>query len=317
MQEEEKKEKGSWFSRLRSGLQRSATKLADNIGAVFTKRKLDAGVLEELEEILIGADLGPQTASKLVQSFGASRFGKEVTDLEVREALADQIAALLKPLAVPLSPDAAKKPYVVLFVGVNGTGKTTTIGKLAHYYKAKGLKVTLVACDTFRAAAVEQLRVWASRAGCPLVSGVAEADAAGLAYTALQQAQKDGTDLLLIDTAGRLHNKEGLMQELAKVVRVLKKLDPSVPHATLLVLDATTGQNAFAQVETFRDLTQVTGLIVTKLDGSAKGGVLVGLADRFQLPIHAIGVGESAADLQPFRAEDFARSLFSLEEKQE
>ncbi len=305
--------KTGWLARLKAGLQRSTSKLTEGIAAVFTKRKLDQAALGELEELLIAADLGPSTAALLTAEFGKTRFGKDVTDQEVKQALAESITAILAPCAAPLNV-ATAKPFVVLVVGVNGTGKTTTIGKLAQLYRAQGLKVMLAAGDTFRAAAISQLQIWGERTGCKVIAGAANGDAAALAFQALQQAQSDGTDLLLIDTAGRLHNKKDLMQELAKIARVVKKLVPEAPHATLLVLDATTGQNAHAQVEVFRELTQVTGLVVTKLDGSAKGGVLVALADRFKLPIHAIGVGEGANDLRPFRAEDFARSLMGVDE---
>jgi fused signal recognition particle receptor len=306
--------KSTWLSRLRAGLQRSTGKLSEGIGSAFMKRKLDEIALNELEELLIEADLGPATAARLVGDFGKTRFGKDVTDQEIRGALAESITDILRLCAKPLEIDAARKPFVVLMVGVNGTGKTTTIGKLAKLYQAQGLKVVLAAGDTFRAAAISQLQIWGERTGCRVIAGPPNGDAAALAFQALQQAQADKADLLLIDTAGRPHNKSDLMQELSKIARVLKKLDPDAPHATLLVLDATTGQNAHAQVEVFRDLTQVTGLVVTKLDGSAKGGVLVALADRFGLPIHAIGVGEGADDLRPFRAEDFARTLLGLED---
>jgi len=306
-------QKSGWLSRLRGGLKRSSNKLGEGIGGIFTRRKLDGEMLGELEELLIAADLGPRTAAKLVAEFGKTRFGKDVTDEEVRTALAEQIEDILKPYAVPLAVDREKKPFVVLVVGVNGTGKTTTIGKLAKHFGEQGLKVMMAAGDTFRAAAISQLKIWGERTGCTVIAGEQGGDSAALAFQALQKAQSEKADLVLIDTAGRLHNKTDLMQELAKFVRVLKKLDDTAPHATLLVLDATTGQNAHAQVKTFRDLTQVTGLIVTKLDGSAKGGVLVALADRFELPIHAIGIGESADDLQPFKAGDFARSLLGLE----
>jgi len=302
-----------WLSRLRSGLQKSSGKLGEGITGIFTKKKLDEETLGALEELLIAADLGPTTAAKLVVDFSKNRFGKDISDDEVREALAGQVAAILQPYAMPLEIDSNKKPFVVLVVGVNGTGKTTTIGKLAKHYKEQGLSVTMAAGDTFRAAAIEQLKIWGERSGCPVIAIEAGGDSAALAYQALEKARADKVDLLLIDTAGRLHNKTDLMQELAKISRVLKKLDPSAPHATLLTLDATTGQNAHAQVEAFKDLTQVSGLIVTKLDGSAKGGVIVALADRFKLPIVAVGVGESAEDLQPFRAEDFARSLMGIE----
>jgi fused signal recognition particle receptor len=302
-----------WLARLRAGLQRSASKLTQGIADVFTKRKLDEEALQELEDILISADLGPATAAKLVQDFGKTRFGREVSDPEIRSALAEAIARMLEPVAKPLVIDPAKKPFVILMVGVNGTGKTTTIGKLAKLYTQQGLKVMIAAGDTFRAAAISQIQVWGERIGCPVVSGEQGGDSAALAFHALQQAKAKGMDLLLIDTAGRLHNKTDLMQELAKIARVLKKLDPEAPHSTLLVLDATTGQNAHAQMEVFLELTKVTGLIVTKLDGSAKGGVIVALADRFGIPIHAIGVGEAAEDLNPFNADEFARSLFGLE----
>jgi len=306
-------EKKGWLSRLKSGLTRSSSKISEGITSLFTKRRLDEAVLEELEELLISADLGPATASKLVTEFGRTRFGKDVGDDEVKQALAAQMVEILEPCAKPLQIDPTCKPYVVLMVGVNGAGKTTTIGKLAKFYSEAGLKVMMAAGDTFRAAAISQLKVWGDRVGCPVVTGAQGGDAAALAYQSLQRAKVDGVDLLLIDTAGRLHNKTDLMQELSKISRVLKKLEPEAPHATLLVLDATTGQNAHAQVSVFRELTTITGLILTKLDGSAKGGVVVALADRFKLPIHAIGVGESAEDLQSFNAADFARSLMGVE----
>ena len=305
-------EKTGWLSRLRQGLTKSTNKISDGITGLFTKRRLDNDMLAELEELLITADIGPVTASRLVGEFGRTRFGKDISDEEVKEALAAQMAEILAPCAKPLEIDSGKKPFVVLMVGVNGAGKTTTIGKLAKYYKEAGLKVMMAACDTFRAAAVAQLQVWGERTGCPVISAPANSDAAALAYQSLERAKADNMDLLLIDTAGRLHNKTDLMQELSKISRVLKKLDPEAPHATLLVLDATTGQNAHAQVEVFGEMTTVTGLVLTKLDGSAKGGVVVALADRFKMPLHAIGVGEGADDLQPFDAADFARSLMGL-----
>ncbi|MDE1901228.1 MAG: signal recognition particle-docking protein FtsY [Alphaproteobacteria bacterium] len=302
-------EKTNWLSRLRHGLGRSSAKLADGITGVFTKRKLDDDVLRELEDMLIAADLGPAVAAKLVADFGKTRFGKDVSDIEVKTALAEQIAAILRPVAAPLQVDFARKPFVILVVGVNGTGKTTTIAKFAQNYIDHGLRVTLAAGDTFRAAAVEQLRIWGNRVGADVVAGEQGGDAAALAYRAFEQARADASDILLIDTAGRLHNKNDLMQELAKIVRVIKKIDDTAPHAVMLTLDATTGQNAHAQVDAFRQMVNVTGLVVTKLDGSAKGGVVVALADKFALPIYAVGVGEKAEDLQPFSAEDFAKAL--------
>ena len=256
--------------------------------------------------------MGVSTAAKLTANLAGGRFAKEVTPQEVRTDLAADVARILAPAARPLVIDPAHRPHVVLVVGVNGSGKTTTIGKLARIYRDQGLKVMLAAGDTFRAAAVEQLRIWGERTGCPVVAKGPGADAAGLAYEALERARAEGAELLIVDTAGRLHNKAELMAGLQKIVRVLKKLDPDAPHDCLLVLDATTGQNAHAQVETFKELVQVTGLVVTKLDGSARGGVLVALAERFGLPVHAIGVGENADDLRPFAAEDFARGLMGL-----
>ncbi|MBN35909.1 MAG: signal recognition particle-docking protein FtsY [Rhodospirillaceae bacterium] len=303
---------GGWFTRLRAGLNRSSDRLTGSIGAIFTKRKLDDEALEELEEALIAGDLGVTTAARLAAELGRKRFDKEVTDEEVRQDLADDITGILEPLAIPLEPDTARKPHVVLVMGVNGVGKTTTIGKLAKLHTDVGRKVVLAAGDTFRAAAIEQLQIWGQRTGCTVVYGKQGADAAGLAYGALEQAKAEQVDLLLIDTAGRLHNKDNLMAELQKIQRVLGKLDDTAPHDRLLVLDATTGQNAHAQVEAFQGMCDVTGLVVTKLDGSARGGVIVGLADRFGLPIHAIGVGEGAEDLRPFKADEFARSLMGL-----
>jgi fused signal recognition particle receptor len=313
-------EKKGWLGRLREGLSKSAKKVTESITSVFTetipgiftKKRLDQETLNELEDALIQADLGVSVASRLVQKLSKERFGKEVTDEEVRSAFADDIAEILQPVAVPLTIDAARKPHVVLVVGVNGSGKTTTIAKLAGLYKGEGRSVMLAAGDTFRAAAVEQLKVWGDRAGVPVVSKQTGADAAGLAYEALERARAEKTDVLLIDTAGRLHNKTNLMEELAKIVRVIRKLDPEAPHSCLLVLDATTGQNAHAQVETFKAMSPVDALVLTKLDGSAKGGVLVALAEKFKLPVVAIGVGEGIDDLRPFEARAFARGLMGL-----
>ncbi len=303
-----------WFSKLKAGLSRSSSKLADGIGGIFTRRRLDAAAIEELEELLITADLGVGCAAALTAELAATRLDKDITAEEVREALAARIAEILEPVARPLALDDGHKPHVTLVVGVNGTGKTTTIGKLAKQWRDRGLIVVLAACDTFRAAAIEQLQVWGERSGCPVVAGKPGADAAGLAYDALARARAEGADVLLIDTAGRLHNKAELMAELEKVSRVLKKLDPGAPHDCLLVLDATVGQNAHAQVETFQRLVSVTGLAVTKLDGTARGGVLVALAQRFALPVIAVGVGEAIDDLRPFEAKPFARALMGLED---
>lgn len=305
-------EKKGWLSRLRDGLAKSTKRVTESITGLFTKKKLDQETLNELEDALIQADLGVAVAARLVEKLGKERFGKEVTDEEVRAAFADDIAEILQPVAVPLAIDTARKPHVVLVVGVNGSGKTTTIAKLAGLYRGEGRSVMLAAGDTFRAAAVEQLKVWGDRAGVPVVSKPTGADAAGLAYEALERARAEKTDVLLIDTAGRLHNKANLMEELAKIVRVIRKLDPEAPHSCLLVLDATTGQNAHAQVETFKTMSPVDALVLTKLDGSAKGGVLVALAEKFKLPVVAIGVGEGIDDLRPFEARAFARGLMGL-----
>jgi fused signal recognition particle receptor len=306
-------EKKGWFSRLKEGLTRSSSKLGEGITGIFTKRKLDDAALEELEELLISGDLGVATAAKITAEIAKTRFDKEVSPEEIRGALAEQIALILEPVARPLEIDPTRKPHVLLVVGVNGSGKTTTIGKLATHFRAEGKSVMLAAGDTFRAAAIEQLQIWGERTGCPVVAKETGADAAGLAFDALKRAKEEATDLLLIDTAGRLHNKADLMAELDKVVRVLKKQDETAPHDILLVLDATTGQNALQQVATFKELTKVTGLVLTKLDGSARGGILVALAEKFALPVHAIGVGESAQDLRPFEAKAFARALTGAE----
>jgi fused signal recognition particle receptor len=298
-----------FLSRLTQGLARSATKLTGGIGAVFTKRKLDEEALTDLEDLLIGADLGTDVTKRIIANFRRTRFGKEVTEAEVKQALAEEIAEILAPVTRPLVINPDRRPHVVLVVGVNGSGKTTTIGKLALSYKEQGLKPMLVAGDTFRAAAVEQLQIWGQRTGAPVVSAPANSDAAGLAFDALTRAKGEGIDVLLIDTAGRLHNKSALMEELAKIIRVLRKQDPTAPHTVLLVLDATTGQNAVQQVGVFREMVDVSGLVVTKLDGSARGGIVVALAEEYGLPVHAVGVGEQAADLRPFYPMDFARGL--------
>jgi fused signal recognition particle receptor len=303
-----------FFSRLKQGLSRSTQKLSTGLTATFTRRKLDDEALEELEEILITADLGPAVARRIIAAFRRTRFGREVTDAEIRTALAEEIAAILAPVAHPFTLDPTKRPHVVLVVGVNGTGKTTTIGKMALHLKQAGHRPILVAGDTFRAAAVEQLQIWGERTGAPVIAGAQNADAAGLAFDALVRATAERADVLLIDTAGRLHNKAALMDELAKIIRVLRKHDPSAPHSVLLVLDATTGQNAIQQVKVFKEMVAVTGLVVTKLDGSARGGIVVALAEEFALPVHAVGVGEKAEDLQPFAPLDFARGLLGAAE---
>jgi fused signal recognition particle receptor len=297
-----------FLSRLTQGLSRSATKLS-GIGAVFTKRKLDDEALQDLEDLLIAADLGTEVAKKIIANFRRTRFGREVSEDEVKQALAEEIAEILAPVARPLVINPDRAPHVVLVVGVNGNGKTTTIGKLAQQYRDQGLKPMLAACDTFRAAAVEQLQVWGQRTGAPVVSAPANSDPAGLAFDALTRAKAEGADVLLIDTAGRLHNKTALMEELAKIIRVIRKQDPTAPHSVLLVLDATTGQNALTQVGVFREMVDVTGLIVTKLDGSARGGIVVALAEEYGLPVHAVGVGEQVGDLRSFYPMDFARGL--------
>lgn len=307
----ENEPKQGWFARLKSGLSKSSTQISSGITGIFTKRKLDDETLEELEELLIAADLGVKTAASITALLAKDRFDKEITPEEVRLAVANEVVKVLTPCALPLQLDASLKPQVILVCGVNGNGKTTTIGKLAKRYRQEGKKVMIAACDTFRAAAVEQLAVWAERAGVPLVQGAFQAEPASVAYMACEKALAEGVDVLLIDTAGRLQNKLNLMEELAKIVRVIKKILPEAPHNTLLVLDATTGQNAKSQVEIFTKLVQLTGLIITKLDGSAKGGIVVSLAEQFKLPIHAVGVGEGIEDLRPFEAEAFAKALVS------
>ena len=302
------------LARLKAGLRRTSNSLTSGIGAIFTGRRLDDAALEELEELLIAGDLGAATAAELTAALAQQRFGKEVTATEVRRALADQIAVLLAPVEGTLAIDDSAKPHVILVAGVNGTGKTTTIGKLAQRLNAEGKRVMLVAGDTFRAAAVEQLTIWGERAGAPVVARPDGGDPAGLAFDALERARAEGIDVLLIDTAGRLQNKAHLMAELQKIDRVLKKLDPRAPHSRLLVLDATTGQNALNQVDVFREAIDVDGLVMTKLDGTAKGGVLVALAQRFGVPVVALGIGEGIDDLRPFEARAFATALMGLDE---
>ncbi|HTS90721.1 MAG TPA: signal recognition particle-docking protein FtsY [Stellaceae bacterium] len=304
---------GGWFSRLKQGLARSSARLSEGISSIFTKRRLDDATLSELEELLIGADLGVQLAGEATETLRKTRFNQEVTPEEVRTALAEEIARRLGPAVKPLVIDRGALPFVVLVVGVNGSGKTTTIGKLAKLFRGEGRSVLLAAGDTFRAAAVEQLKIWGERTSVSVVAKEAGADAAGLAFEAVERARREGTEVLLIDTAGRLHNKADLMAELQKVVRALKKAAPAAPHAVLLVLDATVGQNAHQQVDIFRGMVGVTGIAMTKLDGTARGGVLVAIAEKFGLPIHFIGVGESADDLRPFEAQAFARGLVGFD----
>ncbi|MBB4144722.1 signal recognition particle-docking protein FtsY [Rhizobium rhizoryzae] len=299
----------SWFQRLREGLSRTSAQLTGQIAALFTKRKLDEATLEELEDLLIQADLGVETAMRITDTLSSERYGKDVTGDDVSRIMASEITKVLKPVAKPLELDLSHKPHVILVVGVNGTGKTTTIGKLAAKLSGSGLKVMLAAGDTFRAAAIEQLKIWADRTGSEFIGTKLGADAAGLAYDAFEQAKAKKCDVLIIDTAGRLQNKAELMAELEKIVRVLSKLDPDAPHTVLQTLDATTGQNAMNQVEIFRNVAGVSGLIMTKLDGTARGGILVAIAAKHKLPVYFIGVGEGIDDLEPFEAEDFAQAI--------
>jgi fused signal recognition particle receptor len=306
-------EKKSWWARLRDGLSRSSNSIGQGLAAIFTKRKLDAAMLEDLEDVLIRADLGVATAARISKKVGEGRYDKDIGVDEVKAILAEEIEHVLAPYAQPLEIDPARKPFVILVVGVNGSGKTTTIGKLAAQFSSSGHKVLLVAGDTFRAAAIEQLRIWGERLNCKVVSSEQGSDASALAFDAMKAASECGADLMLMDTAGRLQNRAELMAELQKIIRVMKKIDSTAPHAVLLVLDATVGQNAMSQVEIFGRVAGVTGLIMTKLDGTARGGILVAIAEKFGLPIHFIGVGEGVADLEPFEARDFARAIAGME----
>jgi fused signal recognition particle receptor len=305
--------KGGWFGRLKAGLQRSSEKISTGITELFTKRKLDAEALQDLKDILIQGDLGVSTATRLTSLLAKTRFDQEISSEEIKIALAEEVTTILAPVAQPLVISGTHKPHIILVCGTNGSGKTTTIGKMARQFKNQGKSVTLAAGDTFRAAAVEQLKIWGERSDCPVISRDNGADAAGLAFDAIKEAQASGADVLMIDTAGRLQNRKDLMEELTKVVRVIRKVDETAPHSVLLVMDATIGQNAHSQVEVFKDMVDVSGLIITKLDGSAKGGVVVSLAERFEIPVHAVGVGEGIDDLRPFEADAFARSLIGLE----
>lgn len=299
----------SWFQRLRQGLSRSSKELSGNIAGIFTKRKLDEDTLQDLEDVLIRADLGVETALRVTDALASSRYGKDVSDHEVRSIMAVEIEKVLTHVALPLELDLSHKPHVILVVGVNGTGKTTTIGKLAAKLTEGGLSVMLAAGDTFRAAAIEQLKIWGERTKSPVIASKLGADAAGLAYDAFEKAKEAGSDVLIIDTAGRLQNKTELMAELEKIVRVLGKLDPEAPHTVLQTVDATTGQNALNQVEIFRNIAGVNGLVMTKLDGTARGGILVAIAAKHKLPVYFIGVGEQVDDLEPFSASDFAKAI--------
>lgn len=299
----------SWFGRLKQGLSKTSSRLTESIAGLVAKKKLDHQTLEDLEDVLIGADLGLETAERITAALAKNRFDRSISPEDVRQVMAGEIARALEPVAIPLVIDETRKPHIILVLGVNGAGKTTTIGKLAARFASEGRRVMLAAGDTFRAAAIEQLKIWGERTGAPVVSRDIGADASGLAYDALKDAQAGGYDVLLLDTAGRLQNKDALMAELEKIVRVIKKLDPEAPHSALLVLDATTGQNALQQVDVFGKRAGVTGLVMTKLDGTARGGILVAIAAKYGLPVHAIGVGEGIDDLQAFSAKDYARAI--------
>ena len=301
-----------WLGKLEAGLTKSSLSLTNSLNELLVKKKLDSQTLEEIEDVLITADLGVETARKISKKLASTRFGKDANPTEVRRVVADEIIEILSPVAQPLSLNPTNRPHVILVCGVNGSGKTTTVGKLAHKFGADGQHVMLAAGDTFRAAATEQLKIWGERAACPVISKETGSDPAGLVFEAFQKARRDSADVLLIDTAGRLQNNTELMEELQKIIRVVQRFDKTAPHSCLLVLDATVGQNAHSQVEIFLRMVNVTGLILTKIDGSAKGGVLVSLAQKNGLPVHAIGVGEQPDDLQNFSATDFALSLLDI-----
>jgi fused signal recognition particle receptor len=305
-------QKQSWWQRLSGGLKRTSASIGTAIGDVVVKRRLDQAMIDEIEEVLIRADLGLESAASIAAAIGEGRYDKAISAEEVKEVVAAEVEKVLAPVATPLSFSAAK-PFVVLVAGVNGSGKTTTIGKLAARLRAEGRSVMLAAGDTFRAAAIDQLKIWGGRSGAAVIARAPGSDAAGLAFDALNEARGEEIDVLLMDTAGRLQNKAVLMDELEKIVRVMKKIDPAAPHAVLLVLDATVGQNALSQVEVFRSIAGVTGLVMTKLDSTARGGILVAIAAKYGLPVHFIGVGEGVEDLAPFSAADFARAIAGIE----
>ena len=305
-------EKQSWWQRLSGGLKRTSASIGGAVADLVAKRKLDEAMLEEIEDVLIRADLGVESAAKIAAAVGEGRYDKSITADEVKAVVAAEVEKVLTPVAKPLGIGGAK-PFVVLVVGVNGSGKTTTIGKLAAKLRAEGRSVMLAAADTFRAAAIDQLNIWGGRTGASVIARAPGADAAGVAFDALTEARGEEIDVLLVDTAGRLQNKAVLMEELQKIVRVMKKIEPRAPHAVLLVLDATVGQNALSQVEVFRDIAGVSGLAMTKLDGTARGGILVAIAAKFGLPVHFIGVGEGINDLAPFSAKDFAQAVAGIE----
>jgi len=303
----------NWWRRLSSGLKRTSNSLGSAVADLVVKRKLDRAMLDEIEDVLLRADLGAAVAARIAEAVGKGRYDKAISADDVKAVVATEVEKVLSPLARPLEIDASQKPFVILVVGVNGSGKTTTIGKLAAKFSTEGRKVMLAAGDTFRAAAIEQLKIWGERTKSPVIAGAQGSDSASLAFNALSAAKEQKLDVLLIDTAGRLQNKAELMNELEKVVRVIKKVDASAPHAVLLVLDATVGQNALSQVEAFHRIAGVTGLVMTKLDGTARGGILVALSEKHKLPVHFIGVGEGIDDLAPFTAGDFARAIAGIE----
>ena len=314
MSETANETKGGFWRRLTGGLKRTSSALGSAISDLVTKRKLDAETISDIKDVLVRADLGLDTADRIGDALAEGRHDKAISPAEVNAVVAAEVEKVLDPVAQPLAIDPAHKPFVILVAGVNGSGKTTTIGKLASKYCAEGRKVMLAAGDTFRAAAIDQLKIWGERSGAEVIAREAGADAAGLVFDAVRAAKERGVDVLLIDTAGRLQNRSELMDELHKVVRVMKKDDASAPHAVLLVLDATVGQNALSQVEVFRKVVGVTGLVMTKLDGTARGGILVAIAAKFKVPVHFIGVGESVDDLAPFSAQDFARAIAGVDQ---